>query len=90
MPFVRFIKTFHEPKAERIAEKRNKSVSPCRGLVVAPDFEVGSDVLKTLVVPTIADLAMLAIIVSIRILLAWSSLTREITGYFEEMLRKGK
>ena len=57
---------------------------------MAPDFEVGSDVLKTIVVPTIADLAMLAMIVPIRILLGWSSLTREITGYFEELLTKGK
>jgi uncharacterized membrane protein len=66
--YVRFIKTLHEPKAERIAEKRNNPVSPCRGLLVAPDFEVGSDILKTIVVPTIADLAMLTIIVTIRIL----------------------
>jgi uncharacterized membrane protein len=57
---------------------------------VALDFEVGSDVLKNIVVPTMADLAKLAIIVSIRILLGWSSLTTEITGHFEELLRKGK
>jgi uncharacterized membrane protein len=59
-------------------------------MLVAPDFEVGSDILKTMVVPTIADPAMLAIIVSVRILLGWSSLIRELTGYFEELFRKGK
>ncbi len=78
---VRFSKTLHEVKAERIAEKRNNPVSPRGGPLVASHFEVGSDILKNIVLPTMANIAMFAIIVSIRILLGSSSLTREITGY---------
>jgi uncharacterized membrane protein len=48
-----------------------------RGMLLALDFEVGSDILKTILVPSFNELAILAVIVTIRIALSWS-LSKEI------------
>jgi uncharacterized membrane protein len=57
------------------------------GLLLALDLEVGSDILKTLVVPTSNELIILSVIVALRITLGWS-LSKEITGHSEDLLRK--
>jgi uncharacterized membrane protein len=48
-----------------------------RGLLIALDFLVAADILKTILVPSVDELAILVIIVAIRILLNWS-LSKEI------------
>jgi uncharacterized membrane protein len=50
-----------------------------RGLLVALDFLVAADILKTILVPSANELAILVIIVVIRILINWS-LSKEIEG----------
>ena len=57
------------------------------GLLLALDFAVGSDILKTILVPTVNELAMLSIIVALRIGLGWS-LSKEISGHSEDLLTK--
>lgn len=44
---------------------------------LALNFEVGSDILKTILVPSVTELKILAVIVGIRIVLSWS-LSKEI------------
>lgn len=46
-------------------------------LLLALDLEVGSDILKTIVVPTPNELIILSVIVALRIVLGWS-LSKEI------------
>ena len=48
-----------------------------RGLLIALDFLVAADILKTILVPSVNELAILVVIVVIRILLSWS-LSKEI------------
>jgi uncharacterized membrane protein len=48
-----------------------------RGLLISLDFLVAADLLESILVPTINELARLAIIVAIRIVLSWS-LSKEI------------
>ncbi len=57
------------------------------GLLLALDLEVGSDILKTIVVPTTSGLISLAVIVALRIVLGWS-LSKEISGHSEDILTK--
>jgi uncharacterized membrane protein len=44
---------------------------------LALDFEIGSDILKTILVPSVTELKILAVIVGIRIVFSWS-LSKEI------------
>jgi uncharacterized membrane protein len=46
-------------------------------MLLALDFEVGSDILKTVLVPSLNELSILAVVVGIRIALSWS-LSKEI------------
>jgi uncharacterized membrane protein len=57
------------------------------GLLLALDLEVGSDILKSIVVPTTNELISLSVIVALRIVLGWS-LSKEISGHSEDLLRK--
>jgi uncharacterized membrane protein len=57
------------------------------GLLLALDFQVGSDILKTILVPTTNELIILAVIVALRIVLGWS-LSKEISGHSEDLLTK--
>jgi uncharacterized membrane protein len=57
------------------------------GLLLALDLEVGSDILKTIVVPSTSALISLAVIVALRIVLGWS-LSKEISGHSEDILTK--
>jgi uncharacterized membrane protein len=50
-----------------------------RGLLIALDFLVAADILKTILVPSVNELGILVVIVVIRILLSWS-LSKEIEG----------
>ncbi len=46
-------------------------------MLLALDFEVGSDILKTILVPSATELTIRAVVVGIRIILSWS-LSKEI------------
>ena len=57
-----------------------------RGLLLALDFEVGIDILKTIIDPSFTELAILSVIVGIRIVLSWS-LSKEISRQSEHLGR---
>ena len=84
---IRVSMTLRHPKAQRDTEREAIRFRLAGGLLLALDFAVGSDILKTIVVPTINELAGLAIIVAIRIVLGWS-LSKEISGHSEDLLTK--
>jgi uncharacterized membrane protein len=54
-----------------------------RGLLISLDFLVAADLLKSILVPSLNELASLAFIVAIRILLSWS-LSKEIESHAKE------
>lgn len=51
-----------------------------RGLLISLDFLVAADLLRSILVPSVTELATLAIIVAIRIVLSWS-LSKEIESH---------
>ena len=51
---------------------------------MALDFEVGSDILKTVINPSFTELAILSVIVGIRIVLSWS-LSKELSRQSEHL-----
>jgi len=55
-----------------------------RSLPLALDFEIGSDILKTILIPSITDLTILAVIVAVRIVLSWS-LSKELDRHTEDL-----
>ena len=55
-----------------------------RALLLVIDFVVASDILKTILVPSLSELSLLAFIVVIRIALSWS-LSKELTRHTEDM-----
>ena len=57
------------------------------GLLLALDFQVGSDILKSVLAPTVNELIILAVTIGLRIVLGWS-LSKEISGHSEDILRK--
>ena len=58
-----------------------------RGLLIALDFEVGSDILKTVLDPSFTELTILSVIVGIRIVLSWS-LSKELSRQTEHLGRE--
>jgi uncharacterized membrane protein len=59
-----------------------------RGLLIALDFVVAADILKTILAPSSTELATLVVVVVIRILLSWS-LTKEIQSHTDYLARIG-
>jgi uncharacterized membrane protein len=57
-----------------------------RGLLIALDFEVGSDILKTILDPSFTELTILSVIVGIRIILSWS-LSKELSRQSQHLGR---
>ena len=57
------------------------------GMLLALDLVVGADILTTILDPSAEDLIRLSVIVAIRIILGWS-LSKEISGHSEDLLRK--
>ncbi|MCI0618963.1 DUF1622 domain-containing protein [bacterium] len=84
---IRVFKMLRHPKAQRDTDREAIRFRLAGGLLLALDFAVGSDILKTIVVPTVNELSILAVIVAIRIILGWS-LSKEITGHSEDILQK--
>ncbi len=74
---ISFLKILGKSSKEQIQDKETIRLRLARGMLLALDFEVGSDILKTVLVPSLNDLSILAVVVGIRIALSWS-LSKEI------------
>lgn len=82
-----YVRTLVRGKKDRSNNRESVRFRLAGGLLLALDFEVGSDILKTILVPTINELIILSVIVALRIFLGWS-LSREISGHSEDLLTK--
>jgi len=85
--FIGYMKTLHRHQKGEVLKGDTIRFRLAGALLLALDLEVGSDILKTLVVPTPNELIILAVIVGLRIVLGWS-LSKEIAGHSEDLLRK--
>ena len=74
---ISFLRILSKPIKEQTQEKETIRLRLARGMLLALDFEVGSDILKTVLVPSLNELSILAVVVGIRIVLSWS-LSKEI------------
>jgi uncharacterized membrane protein len=84
---IRVFRSVRHLKGQRDAEKEIIRFRLAGGLLLALDFAVASDILKTIIVPTVNELTILAVIVAIRIVLGWS-LSKDISGHSEDLLHK--
>jgi uncharacterized membrane protein len=74
---ISFLRILRKPIKEQTQDKETIRLRLARGMLLALDFEVGSDILKTVLVPSLNELSILAVVVGIRIVLSWS-LSKEI------------
>lgn len=74
---ISFFKILIKPIKEQTQSKETIRLNLTRGIMLALDFEIGSDILKTILLPSVRELTILAVIVGIRIVLSWS-LSKEI------------
>lgn len=79
LAFVSFLKHLKMKKEDLTIYWVTIRARLARGLLLALDFEIGSDILKTILVPSFTELIILAVVVGIRIVLSWS-LSKEIEG----------
>jgi uncharacterized membrane protein len=86
---IAFFKILRKSPKEQIQEKETSRLRLARGLLLALDFEVGSNILKTILVPSPNELSILAVVVGIRIVLSWS-LSKEIDRHNVDLLESGK
>ena len=82
--FILFLKNLRKTTGERTLGLETIRLSLARSLLLALDFEVGSDILKTILVPSITELSILGVIVTVRIVLSWS-LSKELDRHAEDM-----
>ena len=86
---IAFFKILRKSPKEQIQEKETSRLRLARRLLLALDFEVGSNILKTILVPSPNELSILAVVVGIRIVLSWS-LSKEIDRHNVDLLESGK
>jgi uncharacterized membrane protein len=79
LAFVSFLKHLKMKKEDLTLYWGTIRARLARGLLLALDFEIGSDILKTILVPSFTELIILAVVVGLRIILSWS-LSKEIEG----------
>lgn len=77
LALISFFQILRKSTKEQTIDKETIRLRLARGMLLALDFEVGSDILKTILVPSVRELTILAVIVGIRIALSWS-LSKEI------------
>ena len=77
MALISFLKILKNPIKDQTMDKESIRLRLARGILLALDFEIGSDIIKTMQIPGIKELLILGVIVTIRIVLSWS-LSREI------------
>ena len=82
--FISSLKILRKPTNERTLAAETVRLSLARALLLVLDFVVASDILKTILVPSLSELSLLAFIVAIRIALSWS-LSKELTRHTEDM-----
>ena len=82
--FISALKILRKPTNERTLAAETVRLSLARSLLLVLDFVVASDILKTILVPSLSELSLLAFIVAIRIALSWS-LSKELTRHTEDM-----
>lgn len=75
--FISSLKVLRKPTDERTIAAETIRLGLARSLLLVLDFVVASDILKTILVPSLSELSILAVIVGIRIVLSWS-LSREL------------
>lgn len=85
--FIGYMKTLYRHQKGEVSTGDVVRFRLAGALLLALDLEVGSDILKTIVVPTTEELIILSVIVALRIVLGWS-LSKEISGHSEDLLRK--
>ena len=85
--FIGYIRTLSRRQKEDVSKGDVIRFRLAGGLLLALDLVVGSDILTTILDPSSEDLIRLAVIVAIRIVLGWS-LSKEISGHSEDLLRK--
>ena len=86
---IAFFKILRKSPKEQIQEKETSRLRLARRLLLALDFEVGSNIFKTILVPSPNELSILAVVVDIRIVLSWS-LSKEIDRHNVDLLESGK
>jgi uncharacterized membrane protein len=72
LAFLSYLKTVRKKTDEQIMEQESIRLRLARGLLFALDLVIGADILQTILVPSFMDLAILAVVVAIRIILSWS------------------
>jgi uncharacterized membrane protein len=77
LAFISYLKIVRKRTHEQIIQQESIRLRLARGILFALDFEIGADILKTVLVPSPTDLAILSVVVAIRIILSWS-LSKEI------------
>ena len=77
MAVISFLKILKNPIKDQTVDKESIRLRLARGILLALDFEIGSDIIKTMQIPGIKELLILGVIVTIRIVLSWS-LSKEI------------
>lgn len=82
--FISALKILRKPTNERTLAAETIRLSLARSLLLVLDFVVASDILKTILVPSLSELSLLAFIVAIRIALSWS-LSKELARHTEDM-----
>jgi uncharacterized membrane protein len=70
--FIMYLKILRKSTLEQTKEEEGIKHYVGNGLILALDLTVGSDIIKTILTPTVQDLLVLAVIVAIRIILSWS------------------
>ena len=77
MAVISFLKILKNPIKDQTMDKESIRLRLARGILLALDFEIGSDIIKMKQIPGIKELLILRVIVTIRIVLSWS-LSKEI------------
>ena len=82
--FISALKILRKPTKERTLAAETVRLSLARALLLVLDFVVASDILKTILVPSLSELSLLAFIVAIRIALSWS-LSKELARHTDHL-----
>jgi uncharacterized membrane protein len=82
--FISALKILRKPTNERTLGAETVRLGLARSLLLVLDFVVASDILKTILVPSLNELTLLAFIVAIRIAMSWS-LSKELDRHNDHL-----
>lgn len=86
--FFRIVAAVKHPE-RHLVEKEAIRLRLARGMLLAIDLQIGSIILKTMIVPSFEELAMLAAIVGIKVVIGWT-LSKEASRHQDLKSRLGK